>query len=333
MKLSTQHIFSFGFVLSQAIAVGIILTSSPATAQETKGAAEQQVVAEVNQIKISKHQLELELNRQLQQELSYYDQSQRQLLRKKLLSRMVERELLLQAARSAGFTPSEQDLSSFMQSLKRGFPNNGSFLSELEKHGIDENTFTSGIRDDLTIKNYVQQTIFAGINIDDREAEEAFRKSPEDYRLPEEIHVRHILLKVTDEAGQEKVSQVEQLARQIAAEAKAGNVDFGFLAKKYSEAPNSGQGGDLGFVTRNQLDQHFSDAAFSLDPGNISDPVRTRFGFHIIKVEEKRGGTVPEFSTVKERVKAALVSSKQEQMLAEQLEKLRKQSRVIVYYR
>lgn len=332
MKLSTKDIAAAGGLLCSLTAAVIITAACSAFAEGEKSSADLQVVAEVNGTKITKHQLELEVSRQLEQELGYYNQVQQQELRRKVLARMVERELLLQAGRSAGFVPSAEDLADFMDSLKRSFPNHASFLGELEKHGMDERTFTSGIRDDLTIKNYVQKTLFAGIHVDDAEAKEKFLAEQEVYRQPEEVHVRHILFKVAENAGPEAVSRAEQLAQRVAAEVKSGSVDFGFLAKKYSEAPNSGQGGDLGFVTRNQLDEQFSQAAFLLKDGEISGPVRTKFGFHIIKVEERRGGNVPEYSAVKDKVLAGLVSEKQEKILAGQLKRLEQQGKVIIYF-
>ena len=90
-----------------------------------------------------------------------------------------------------------------------------------------------------------------------------------------EVHARHILVETEDEA------------KAIAEELKKGG-DFAELAKKKSKDPGASDGGDLGFFTKEQMVPEFSAVAFTLEPGKISDPVKSQFGWHIIKVEEKR---------------------------------------------
>src|SRR5580693_2655945 len=91
----------------------------------------------------------------------------------------------------------------------------------------------------------------------------------------QEVHARHILVETEDEA------------KAIEAELKKG-ADFAELAKKKSKDPGAADGGDLGFSTKDQMVPEFSTVAFALEPGKISDPVKSQFGWHVIKVEEKR---------------------------------------------
>ena len=105
-----------------------------------------------------------------------------------------------------------------------------------------------------------------------------------------EVHARHILVDSEDEA------------KKLAAEARKPGVDFAELAKKNSKDPGAADGGDLGFFTKDQMVPEFSEAAFKLEPGQISDPVKTQFGWHVIKVEEKRPRKPPEFDQVKAQI-------------------------------
>src|SRR5450755_1465240 len=105
----------------------------------------------------------------------------------------------------------------------------------------------------------------------------------------EEVHARHILVETEDEA------------KAVAEELKKG-ADFAELAKKKSKDPGAADGGDLGFFTKDQMVPEFSQAAFALEPGKISDPVKSQFGWHIIKVEEKRKRKAPEFDQVKSQI-------------------------------
>jgi peptidyl-prolyl cis-trans isomerase C len=117
----------------------------------------------------------------------------------------------------------------------------------------------------------------------------------------EEIHARHILVETEDEA------------KQIAEELKKGT-DFATLANEKSKDPGT-EGGDLGFVGKGQLVKPFEDAAFALEVGAISEPVQSQFGWHIIKLEERRDRPPPAFDDVKDRIMASLVQQKAQEVL------------------
>ncbi len=108
------------------------------------------------------------------------------------------------------------------------------------------------------------------------------------YTKPEEVHARHILLRVPTDVDRAKEDELRTRAVSILEDLKRG-ADFTALAKKFSEDPsNKDRGGDLGFFTRGQMEEAFENAAFALKAGDLSDVIRTRFGFHILRVEEHR---------------------------------------------
>jgi peptidyl-prolyl cis-trans isomerase C len=118
-----------------------------------------------------------------------------------------------------------------------------------------------------------------------------------------ELHARHIL--VAD----------EETAKQVAERAKKGE-DFLALSKEFSKDPGSAaDGGDLGWFTKDKMVKEFSDAAFKLEPGQISDPVKSQFGWHIIKVEEKRAKPAPQFAEVQDQIGNYLTQRAQQAML------------------
>jgi peptidyl-prolyl cis-trans isomerase C len=123
----------------------------------------------------------------------------------------------------------------------------------------------------------------------------------------EEVHARHILVPTEDEA------------KAIEAELKKG-ADFATLAKEKSKDPGAAEGGDLGYFTKEQMVPEFADVAFKLDKGQISDPVKTQFGWHIIKVEDKRIKPTPTFDEVKAQLQTYVAHKAQ----AELVENLRK---------
>jgi peptidyl-prolyl cis-trans isomerase C len=119
----------------------------------------------------------------------------------------------------------------------------------------------------------------------------------------QEVHARHILVETEDQA------------KKIEAELKKG-ADFAELAKKESKDPGAADGGDLGFFTKDQMVPEFSTVAFALEPGKISDPVKTQFGWHVIKVEEKRTRKAPDFEQVKPQIETYVVRKAQADYVA-----------------
>ena len=127
-----------------------------------------------------------------------------------------------------------------------------------------------------------------------------------------EVHARHILVESEDEA-----KKVEDQLR------KGG--DFGEIAKKETKDPSgTASGGDLGWFTKDQMVPEFAEAAFKLKPGEISDPVKTGFGWHVIKVEERREKAPPSYDEVKDRIRAYLERRAQ----AEMVSKLRAEAKI-----
>jgi peptidyl-prolyl cis-trans isomerase C len=117
----------------------------------------------------------------------------------------------------------------------------------------------------------------------------------------QEVHARHILV------------ATEAEAKEIAERLKKGE-DFAALAKEKSR-DSASEGGDLGFFARGQMLKPFEDAAFALDVGEISEPVQTQFGWHIIKVEEKRDQPLPTFDQVKAAIMSQLVQQKAQEVV------------------
>jgi peptidyl-prolyl cis-trans isomerase C len=127
----------------------------------------------------------------------------------------------------------------------------------------------------------------------------------------QEVHARHILVKTEEEA------------KAIIAELNKG-ADFAELARQKSTDPGASEGGDLGYFPKDEMVPEFADAAFKLEKGQISEPVHTRFGWHVIKVEDKRERQVPAFDQVRDQLATHLVRKTQ----AELITKLRSDAKV-----
>jgi peptidyl-prolyl cis-trans isomerase C len=127
----------------------------------------------------------------------------------------------------------------------------------------------------------------------------------------EEVRARHILVEGEDEAK----AILEQLK---------GGADFAKLAKEKSKDPGAAEGGDLGYFTKDQMVPEFADVAFKMYPGQLSNPVKTQFGWHVIKVEDKRIKQPPEFEKVKDQIEAYLARKAQSDFIT----KLRQSAKI-----
>lgn len=159
-------------------------------------------------------------------------------------------------------------------------------------------SFTTPERRSFNLLIADEAKIGAAFQMSDEQLRAAYNASLDRYRTPERVHVRHILIKTTDKPPAE-VAKAEAKANDLLKQIKAG-ADFAELAKKNSEDPGSAvKGGDLDWVTRGQTVPNFEKAAFSLQPKQTSDVIKTEYGFHILQVLEKEQARVKPFEEVR----------------------------------
>jgi parvulin-like peptidyl-prolyl isomerase len=127
------------------------------------------------------------------------------------------------------------------------------------------------------------------------------------YNMPEQVRARHILLSLDADASPEEAAEVQLRANEILTQIREG-ADFAALASELSEDPGSkANGGDLGFFARGQMVKEFEDAAFSLEPGMVSELVKSEYGYHVIRAEEHRDAQQRSFEEVREELATELM--------------------------
>jgi peptidyl-prolyl cis-trans isomerase C len=183
--------------------------------------------------------------------------------------------------------------------------------AETKKLGDDEDfkRRLAFARNKLLMERYLQTEGRAAVS--DAALHDLYQQVTKEMAGEQEIHARHILVPSEDDAK----AVFEQLRK---------GADFATLAKEKSKDPSSSEGGDLGYFTRDRMVPEFADAAFKLQVGQISDPVKTEFGWHIIKLEDKRNRPIPEFDKVKDQLEN-MVARK---ALSEQVAKLRADAKI-----
>jgi len=146
------------------------------------------------------------------------------------------------------------------------------------------------------------------VEVKDDEIEDYYEYNMDTFLQPKEVKARHILFKLSQDAGEAEEKEVREKATEVLEEARKGN-DFATLAKKYSEGPTKSSGGDLGYFTAGTMVKPFEDTAFKMKKGEISDLVRTRFGYHIIKVEDVKEARTKALDEVRDQISKTLLKT------------------------
>lgn len=171
------------------------------------------------------------------------------------------------------------------------------------------------IKDEFLTKAYIEKEILDKIRISDAEAEAYYKSHSAIFEKPEEVRARHILIAVRQGSSDQDRKAAKKKAEELLERIRKGE-DFAKLAAQYSDDPGSKEkGGNLGFFTRNTMVPEFDKAVFALEAGGIGGPVETAFGYHIIKVEEKKKAFLPPYENIKEEVtEKALLAARQERV-------------------
>jgi peptidyl-prolyl cis-trans isomerase C len=280
-------------------------------AADTKPIELPEIVAKVNGKDITREQL-LEIfnlavqstgmdpaNISAEQQLVGYNQ---------LLNDLIERQVLLDA--SAATKVTDADVDTEIARFKSQFPDEAIFEAQMKQAGMTPEKLRADVREELQIRGFMQSRIKAP-DITPAEAQSFYDSNKQEFERPETVKASHILFMVDPDAPADVVKQKEDAAKKAAARAKKGE-DFTALAKELSEEPGASEsGGDLGFFPKDRMVPEFANAAFQQKIDEIGTPVKTQFGWHVIKVTDKKdAGTVP-FDEVQDQISAYLKSTSQ----------------------
>ena len=164
------------------------------------------------------------------------------------------------------------------------------------------------------------------IQIEDTRINDYYNNSKDQFKVEKRVKARHILITFPPDADEQAEADVKEKALSILKEIKGGG-DFADLAKKYSQDPSSAvNGGDLGYFSRGQMVKPFEDAAFALKEGELSEPIKTQFGYHIIKVEKIEDERTRPLSEVREDIIKSLKTTEAREKARAELEMIKKGS-------
>ena len=244
---------------------------------------------------------------------------------RQLLDELIMDKLVAKAA--AGITVSDEEVNAEIAKIKKQFPDEQAFAAQLKEAGQTPEKLSTSLRTMLQQQRWMKSQI-KDLPVTDEDAKKFYDGNPTDFQNPDTVKASHILFLVNKDDSEEVVKQKQAAAQKAADRAKKGE-DFTKLAKELSEEPGAKEsGGDLGFFSKDRMVPEFAEVAFKQNPGEISAPVRTQFGWHVIKVTEKKpAGTVP-FEQVKEQITSYLKGTKQREAVQTVLKGLKDSSKI-----
>lgn len=299
-----------------------------AVAAEPQKAPENAAVVNGTAIPYDTFVTEVELNqRRLQQQGRMIPEEMMPQLRSQVLDNLINQELLYQESARKKIKAQPEVVEKEIADIKSRFKDPKEFEATLTRMRMDEAGLRQQISQRSVIRTLIDQEIASGITISDTEAQSFYDGNPSYFQRPEQVHARHILVKVAPDANDADKGAARKKIDDIKKRIEKGE-DFAELAKSVSEGPSSTNGGDLGFFSKEQMVKPFSDAAFAMKPNEISDIVETRFGYHIIQMLECRPAETVAFSDVKERIVGNLRNERIQKEVHAYLEKLREGAKI-----
>ncbi|MCL2503966.1 MAG: peptidyl-prolyl cis-trans isomerase [Coriobacteriia bacterium] len=285
---------------------------------------QQGIAASVNGEKITIEELDKQLAQYKEQYPQLFqgkDAEQRELeYRRRLLDNLIDQVLVRQAAKDKGVDITDEKVAQQIDQLKAGFENEKKFLEALESANMSEESLKKQISEQMVTQGIIE-SLEVNTTVSDKEISEYYEKNKAQFVTKNTKRASHILLKAEDEA----------LAKDVLAQAQKKNADFAELAKKYStDTSNKDKGGDLDYPTTPYVAE-FQAALDKLQVGEMSDLVKTQFGWHIVKVTEERPGGQQPLEEVKDRIAQIITQQRRSESYRKYLQELRDKATIVIY--
>jgi len=300
---------AYGFYLSSAADNPSEKAAGKDAAVTKQNEAKNAAMVNGKAIPMSDYQAETDrLHRQISMTGRQPDAKEMQALEQRILDDLIGRELLKQETVKRGIKVDDAEVNAQLDAVKNGTtPEN--FANSLKQMNMTELQLKDYFASRLAIRKLLDKDLGSKIVLTPEEVKAFYDGNPDLFKTPEMVRASHILVKVDEAAsGEEKAKALEKI-KAIQKRVKSGE-DFAKVAQEVSDCPSKDDGGDLNFFHKGQMVPPFEKAAFSMKPGETSDIVETEFGYHIIRLTDKKEAGTMSFDEVKPRIEQQLKNEK-----------------------
>ena len=302
----------------------------PARALAADEGEKTDVVAKVNGVGISRADFDREKDRLVQQ-LAMSGQAptgnMASEIEKRALDAVINRELLYQASEKDGIKIEDKAVDDKVKEVRDHFKTEEEYNQALGKMSLTDADLRKHFKIDLMIRKYIEKALAGKTDVPEEKIKEYYDANPNFFKQPEQVRARHILVQVPQDADEKTKAEALAKINAINDRIKKGE-DFATVAKEVSDCPSKAQGGDLGYFSKEQMVPAFSEEAFKLKPGEVSGVVETKFGYHLIKSEDKKAASTIPYDEVKDKIKQYLEQEKGKVALSELMAELRKTAKI-----
>lgn len=249
-------------------------------------------------------------------------QGYRQILDGMIIERLVDKQ-------AADVKVSQDEVDAQLAKIKKQFPSEEVFESEMNKSGLTMDHFMSNLKKSMRQTKWMQSQVQGKDTITEADAKTFYDANTKEFANPDLVRASHILFLVKPDASPEQVKAAEKKAKAAIVRANQGE-DFAKLAAELSEEPGAAQrGGDLGFFPKDKMVPEFADAAFAQKIGSVSaTPVKTKFGYHVIKVTDKKAAGTAPYDEAKAQIMTFLQTQKRRQIFKGVIAELKQSAKI-----
>jgi peptidyl-prolyl cis-trans isomerase C len=336
LHLSRPIIFrTFCSVLALLVLqLGVAFSEEKTTAKGTEVAMQKPssttVLAKVNGVAITQGERDQTAQEMLSRGRMSQQQSSPDMLPKieaAALQQLINVELLYQKGQKLKIKDLDKKVDDKLAQMRAQFPSPADFEKALTSANLTEKQFKAFTRKNIVIDNLLQKEVLGKISVSEADAKKFYDENQDKFKAPEQTKASHVLITVDQKATPEEKKKAKERADAIRKRV-AGGEDFAAVAKAESKCPSAAKGGDLGYFGKGQMVPAFEEAAASLKLGQISDVVETQFGYHIIKVTDRKQAETVKFNDVKGKIEDYLKNQEAQKPMADYVENLRKQAKI-----
>jgi peptidyl-prolyl cis-trans isomerase C len=245
-----------------------------------------------------------------------------------VLDQLVAFHLLAQESRARKIPIPDTDVDARVGEIRKSFPSEQAFTQTMAAQGLTVDQVRTQARASLEVAKVVEAEVTTKVAVQDAEVNAFYQQNLERFKQGDTVHASHILIGLPPNATPDQKTEAKTKA-QAALKQVRGGADFATVARAQSQDSGSAQnGGDLGFFPKGQMTPPFEAAAFTLNPGAVSAVVETQFGYHVIKVHERRPPRTAPFAEVSGQIKDFLIQGQREQKLQQFVEQVKGKSKV-----
>jgi peptidyl-prolyl cis-trans isomerase C len=245
----------------------------------------------------------------------------------RILDNLIETEVLYQESQKEGIKVDDKVVSEQIGKIKKRFPNEAAYKKAIEKMHVSEKEFRDEILRGLVIRQLLDTKVRQKIKVTEEESKKYYDSHMSLFHQPERVKASQIWIKVTPSAIESIKKQAHKKIETIQKKINQGE-DFGKLAKTYSDGPEAQHKGELGYFKRGQMAKPIEDSAFAMKIGEVSGIIETQFGYHLIKVIDKKPAETTPYNKVKTMIDHRLKKEKAKTEIQDYIENLKKSAKI-----